>query len=87
LPRFLRGYLSLFVDRMTIRKFNENLLVLERALEAAPRPDAILLFSGYATPGVCALALASNPGTVLVSSFEPAFELKLSRAWSLVPRF
>ena len=87
LPRFLTGYPSLFVDRTTIRKFNDNLLALERVLEAAPRPDAVLLFSGYATPGVCALALVANPRTVLVSSFEPAFELKLSRAWSLMRRF
>jgi glycosyltransferase involved in cell wall biosynthesis len=83
LPRFLQGYPSLFVDRMTIRKFNDNLLAVERVLKTAPRPDAILLFSGYATPGVCALALATNPRTVLVSTSEPAFELKLARAWRL----
>jgi glycosyltransferase involved in cell wall biosynthesis len=83
LPRFLQGYPSLFVDRTTIRKFNDNLLTLERVLKAAQHPDAILLFTGYATPGVCALALAANPRTVLVSTSEPAFELKLARAWSL----
>ncbi len=87
LPGFLKGYPSLFVDRTTIRKFNDNLLTMERVLKAAARPDAILLFSGYATPGVCALVLALNPRTMLVSSFEPAFELKLARAWSWMRRF
>jgi glycosyltransferase involved in cell wall biosynthesis len=87
LPEFLRGYLSLFVDRSTVRKFNGNLLALERVLKTTPRPDAILLFSGYATPGVCAMALVLNPRTVMVSSFEPAFELKLAWAWSLMRRF
>jgi hypothetical protein len=87
LPEFLRGYLSLFVDRSTVRKFNGNLLALERVLKTTSRPDAILLFSGYATPGVCAMALVLNPRTVMVSSFEPAFELKLAWAWSLMRRF
>lgn len=86
LPRSLQGYASLFVDRATISKFNDNLLALERVLKAAPRPDAVLLFTGYATPGVCALAFATDPRTVLVSTSEPAFELKLARAWSLARR-
>jgi glycosyltransferase involved in cell wall biosynthesis len=86
LPEFLRGYFGLLIERATMRKFNENLFTLERVLKASARPDAVLLFSGYATPGVCALALASNPRTVLVSLPELAYELKLSQAWSLMRR-
>lgn len=87
LPEFLRGYLGLLVDRPTIQGFNENLLAVQRVLDSATRPDAVLLFSGYATPGICSLALASYPATVLVSTAEPALELKLAWAWALARRF
>ena len=54
-------------------------------LKAAQRPDAIFLFTGYATPA-SRRALAENPRTVPASTSEPAFELKLARAWSPVRR-
>lgn len=84
LPQFLRGYFSLILDRSTIGKFNRNLFTLERALKKVPAPDAVLLFTGYGTPGVSALVLATYPAAVLVSLAELAFELKLARAWSLM---
>ena len=84
LPRFLRGYFSLILDRSTIGKFNQNLFTMEATLKKVSTPDAVLLFFGCATPGVYALVLTMYPAAVLVSLSELAFELKLARAWSLM---
>jgi len=84
LPRFLRGYFSLFVERSTLRKINQNLFTVEGILKRSPAPDAVLLFTGYATPGICALVLEMYPAAVLASLAELAYELKLSRAWALM---
>lgn len=84
LPRFLRGYFSLILDRSTLGEFNRNLCILEATLKKVSKPDAVLLFTTSATPGVCALVLTMYPDAVLVSLSELAFELKLARAWSLM---
>lgn len=84
LPRFLRGYFSLIVNRSALDKLNQNLFSLEKLLKRYPNPDAVLLFTGYATPGVCALVLSVYPKAVLTSLSELAYELKLARTWSVM---
>jgi glycosyltransferase involved in cell wall biosynthesis len=84
LPRFLRGYFSLIVNRSALEKLNQNLYSLEKLLKRCPNPDAVLLFTGYATPGVCALVLSVYPKAVLTSLSELAYELKLARTWSVM---
>jgi glycosyltransferase involved in cell wall biosynthesis len=86
LPEWMRGYLGLFVNRSTARKFNANLFALERLFTTLPQPDAVLLFCGFATPGICALSLAMFPRTVAVSLPELAIELKSAWVWPLLRR-